>query len=142
MGPSRLADAVGVAGLPAMATGRSRAVVLVLSDESVDPSFYTPAQTRAYLRALRVPLFVWSLQPLDDPAATNRSLVAQWSPVEDTSTVSKLRAAVARLRRALDQQQIVWVEGLHRPTDVALTDAARARGWRWAGEGETTQPLP
>ena len=142
LGPSRLADATAVAGLPAMAAGRRRAVVLVLSDEVNDPSFYTPAQARAYLSALRVPLFVWSLQPLDDRSSTNQSLVAQWGAVEDVSTVAKLRRAVLRLRTALEEQRIVWVEGLHRPMDVGLTADARRRGWRWAGEVETARPLP
>lgn len=132
----RFADAVAVGGLQAMAGGRRRAVVLVLGDETTDRSFYTPAQARAYLKALRVPLVVWSLEPRPSP------LAAAWGPVADVSSRSKLRRAVDALRTLLDTQRVVWVPGLHLPGSVELTAAARSRGLSWAGEPSPLPPLP
>jgi hypothetical protein len=124
----RIADAVAVAGLQAMAGGRRRAVILVLGDETRDRSFYLPTQARGYLAALRVPLFVWSLE--EKPS----ELAREWGAVEDISSPAKLRRAVGALRKALDAQRVVWLPGLHLPTQIELTAAARARGLAWAGE--------
>ncbi len=56
----RLAEAVAVAGMRAVGGGCPRAVVLVLSRDTVDHSRYDPQSVRDYLRALRVPLVVWT----------------------------------------------------------------------------------
>jgi hypothetical protein len=57
------ADAVAVAGLRAAATQRPRAVVLLIGRRLRDESELSPQQVREYLRAIGVPLFVWSLVP-------------------------------------------------------------------------------
>ena len=119
-GRQRLTDAVAVAGLQALAGGRPRAVVLVLGGSPEDASRYDPATVRRYLAAIRVPLFVWSVEkPAEKPAAASPALAA-WGEVEDVSTVSRLRAAVSRLRNELESQRIVWVEGTHLPQSIAL----------------------
>jgi hypothetical protein len=115
-GRQRLADAVAVAGLQALSGSRPRAVVLVLGAAPDDASRYDPATVRQYLDSIRVPLFVWSVEK---PAAASPALAA-WGKVEDTSNVTRLRAAVARLRDELESQRIVWVEGTHLPQSIAL----------------------
>ncbi|HWN40668.1 MAG TPA: hypothetical protein VNW71_00515 [Thermoanaerobaculia bacterium] len=119
-GRQRLADAVAVAGLQAMAGSRPRAVVLVLGAAPEDVSRYDPATIRQYLAAIRVPLFVWSVEK---NAAASPALAA-WGKVEDVSTLTRLRAAVVRLREELESQRIVWVEGTHLPQSIALGPGA------------------
>jgi hypothetical protein len=115
-GRQRLADAVAVAGLQALSGSRPRAVVLVLGAAPDDASRYDPATVRQYLAAIRVPLFVWSVEK---PAVASPALTA-WGKVEDVSTLTRFRAAVARLRDELESQRIVWVEGTHLPQSIAL----------------------
>ena len=100
--PRRYADAVAVAGIRAIADGRRRAVVLVLSDHA-DASKSDPHAVRRYLQSIGVPLFVWSLNgPRPDLADT-------WGPVDDISSIDYLRAAVSRLRATLAVQHVAWV---------------------------------
>jgi hypothetical protein len=115
----RLADAVAVAGLQAATEHRRRAVLLVLGRDAADASRYDPATVRRYLAALSVPLFVWSLEGPDTPAAK------AWGGAEDVSNVRRLYAAVDRLTEELESQRIVWVEGRHLPQTIALTPAAK-----------------
>lgn len=122
-GRQQLADAVAVAALQALSDSRPRAVVLVLGPAPEDASRYDPATVRQYLAAIRVPLFVWAT---DKEAAASPALAAAWGKVEDVSTVTRLRGAVARLRDELESQRIVWVEGTHLPQSIAL--AAGAEG--------------
>jgi hypothetical protein len=70
---ANLADAAAVAGLEAAASGSRRAVVLVLGEEKLDRSRYSPAAVRRYLEAIRVPLFVWSLRSLATQTLTKPS---------------------------------------------------------------------
>ncbi|HEX6864161.1 MAG TPA: hypothetical protein VF414_15135 [Thermoanaerobaculia bacterium] len=119
-GSQRLADAVAVAGIQALSGSRPRAVVLVLGDAPEDASLTDPARVRQYLDSIRVPLFVWSVErPAEKPAAASPAL-APWGKVEDVSTLTRFRAAVARLRDELASQRIVWVEGTHLPQSIAL----------------------
>jgi hypothetical protein len=113
----RLADALAVAGIEALAGNHPRAVVLVLGRTPEDGSRNTPASIRRFLAALRVPLYVWSLAP-SSPAA------AAWGPVEDVSNGTKLATAVERLREDLEAQHIVFLEGLHLPQSIALSPTA------------------
>lgn len=115
-GRQRLADAVAVAGLQAMAGSRPRAVVLVLGAEPEDTSRYDPATVRQYLASIRVPLYVWSAAK----GAAESPALAAWGEVEDVSTLARFRAAVARLRDELESQRIVWVEGTHLPQAISL----------------------
>jgi hypothetical protein len=115
--PLRFADAVAVAGLQAYGGCSRRAVVLVLEESAKDASRYAPDAVRRYLGKIHVPLYVWSLgQP---PAGS------PWGDVEDVSTLSKLRKAVSRLRKDLDVQQVVWLEGRHLPQEIRITEKAR-----------------
>lgn len=116
--PPRLADAAAMAALQAYAGGHRRAVLVVLAPAGgADRSQYSAAAVRRYCAALHVPLFVWSPGP---PAAASR---AAWGEVADVSG-SGLNAAFRTLRRALDAQRILLVEGQPLPQAVALAGGA------------------
>ena len=103
-GARKYTDAVAVAGLNAVASGRRRAVVLVLSNKYSDASSAVDPQfVRQYLQSVSVPLFVWSPVPAS-PDAT-----ARWGPIEDISTIDRLRAALLRLKQTLAAQRVAWV---------------------------------
>jgi len=115
----RVADAVAVAGLHAVAENHRRAVLLLLGGDGSDASVYDPAVVRRYLALLRVPLIVWTLRgPEKTPAA------AAWGPGTEVSTFSKLARAVAEVREELEAQRIVWLEGRHLPQAIYLSPAA------------------
>jgi len=117
----RIADAVAVAGLEAMTENRRRAVLLLLDgNETHDASQYDAGTVRRFLAAIRVPLYVWTLSP---PAAG--SLATAWGPAAEVQTTVSLAAAVAALRRDLDSQRIVMVDGRHLPQSIRLGPAAR-----------------
>lgn len=117
-GVERLADAVAVAGLHAAEQRQRRAVVLLLgrSVSGADPSQLTVEQTRRYLEHLRVPFAVWTLAADVD--------AGEWGPALDASTFDKLDRAVDDLAKRLDQQWLVWIDGIHLPQDVALSPRA------------------
>jgi hypothetical protein len=99
-GPRRWADAVAVAAVKAVSSGRRRAVLLVLGSEP-DASYHKADAVRQYLESIGVPLFVWSVfgKPGD----------GGWGQVEDVSTLEKMNAAAEGIRRALDIQRIAWI---------------------------------
>ncbi|HEX6198750.1 MAG TPA: hypothetical protein VF150_00680 [Thermoanaerobaculia bacterium] len=115
----RLADAVAVAGMAAAGRGRRRAVVLVLSDRPADASLLSPPAVRRYLSHLGVPLHVWAVGSVPDEVAE------AWGGVRPVPQESALRRAVEELSEGLERQRIVWIEGLHLPQAVALSEAAR-----------------
>jgi len=117
--PRQYADAVSVAALQAAASGSRRAVVLVLGKSDREESTLDRASVRRFLARLRVPFYVWSLA-----GAQPGVPAAAWGAFEDISHVQAFRLAVDRLRRDLDSQSIVWVEGRHLPQDIALSDDA------------------
>jgi len=119
----RMGEAVAVAGVRAAAGGTPRAVVLVLSGKLVDDSSYQTPAVREYLRALRVPLVVWSTA--DDGAA------GAWGEAADVSDQGSLGKASKRLLKELRRQWIVWVEGRHLPSDIELDP--EVEGIRLAG---------
>lgn len=96
----RLSDAVAVAGIRAVTAAQRRAVIYVLSDHS-DASKNRAEAVRRYLDTLGVPLFVWSRV---GPGT------AEWGTVDDISSYAKLAGAVARVRNALDDQRVAWVD--------------------------------
>ncbi len=100
--PRQVADAVAVAGAETLLPARRRAVVLVLSNKA-DHSMYKPVTVLRYLAAVGVPLFVWSL------TGPRPDLAGAWGEVEDVSQQDRLREAVVKLRRVIDEQAIVWV---------------------------------
>jgi hypothetical protein len=114
--PRRFADAVAVAGLRACGSYSRRAVVLVLGNSGPDQSLYQAAAVRRYLERLRVPLYVWTLVP----PGTNPPALAPWGDAEDVSSWPALERAVQRLRRDLERQSIVWLEGRHLPQQIEL----------------------
>lgn len=114
-GPPRLADAVAVAALSAAAGNRPRAVLLLVAgpdDESNMPVDWV----RGYLRALRVPLFVW---------AKNKKIASSWGKVDVMAHVGALNDAASRLTKAVERQRIVWLEGRHLPQAISLSPKAR-----------------
>jgi hypothetical protein len=114
----RVADAVATAGLAAMNQNRRRAVLLVLSGEEEDNSLYDSATVRRFLAGLRVPLFVWYLG-----TPSPKSAAAAWKAEEMTQTWHAA-AGAARIRKDLDSQRIVMVDGRHLPQSIALTSRA------------------
>jgi hypothetical protein len=101
--PRQFADAVAVAGIRAATGSQRRAVIFVLS-ENADTSNNAPAVVRRYLESLGVPLFVWS------PSGPRPELAASWGAVDDISKYAGLSAAVARVRKTLDEQRVAWVD--------------------------------
>jgi len=115
----RVTDAVAVAGLQAAAENYRRAVVLVLGRDGDDSSRYDPDTVRRYLESIHVPLFVWSLY------GPNTDAAKRWGGAEDISSFYKLSTAVTRLRKELESQRIVWLEGRHLPQSIALSGSAQ-----------------
>jgi hypothetical protein len=116
----RFADAVGVAGLQALAKQRRRAVVLIIGRSYHDESQLTPKQTRDFLDGIGVPLFVWSLAD----AASLPPEAAAWGSVASIDTYPKLRDAVRTLARVIDAQRIVWIAGDYLPQEIRATSKA------------------
>ena len=118
-----LAEAVAVAGLRAAASGFPRVVVLVIGDEAPDYSSYRPRAVREYLRTLRVPLVVWSVE--ENPSAN------PWGLAGPTTGLGSIHRTSRRLLKSLEKQWIVWVEGRHLPYEIEL--AENELGIRLAG---------
>ncbi len=114
-GRRRYRDAVALAGLAATGRRRARAVILAIGPEVEDASQYSAAQAREYLRSVGVPLYVWRL--------TDRP-VPDWPEAIDVSSKSRFRRAYQDLRRDLDAQRIVWIEGDHLPDAVTIAAGA------------------
>jgi hypothetical protein len=114
----RLADAVAVAGLQALAGNRPRAVLLVLGYGPKDASRYDAGTVHHYLESVRVPLVIWSLGEPSSPA------VLAWGGAEEISSLAKLQDSFARLDSLLATQRIVWIEGSHLPRTITLSPAA------------------
>jgi hypothetical protein len=100
--PRRYANAVAVAGMMAADQGTRRAVVLLLQPGRKDESTYDAAMVRDYLRAIGVPLHVWSFE-------TTKEQRDAWGEVSDVSTIARLGAAVKSLREDLSSQSVAWV---------------------------------
>jgi hypothetical protein len=108
----RLVEAVAVAGVRAAGDGRPRTVVLLLSDNPADAGTYGAPEVRDYLRALHVPLAVWSVESGVEDGA--------WGPVSDISDDGKLTRVSRRLIKGVQRQWVVWVEGRHLPSAIEL----------------------
>jgi hypothetical protein len=111
----RYAEAVAVAVLKAAQSQRPRAVVLVIGRDLNDKSRLTPDQVRHYADRLGVPLYIWSAARRIPEAAK------AWGPIIDIRSSQKLRRAVETLRKDLDAQRILWIEGDYLATEVAVT---------------------
>src|SRR5262249_45992225 len=100
--PLYFADAVAAAGIRAATGGQRRVVIFILSRKT-DSSTLDPGAVRRHLASICVPLFVWS-----PPPAPPRSAAA-WGDHEDVSSMVRLGEAVQRVRHALEEQRIAWV---------------------------------
>ena len=134
--PMRVADAVAAAGLAAMKENRRRAVLLVLAGGGEDASLYDAATIRRFLAALRVPLFVWSLT-----GSPPKSTAAEWG-AEEISQTWHVAGAAGRVRRELDAQRIVMVDGRHLPQSISLTPAAKGIELAGVRSGRSGGPRP
>ncbi len=120
-------NAVALSGMRAHASTRRRAVVLLLGGSPTRRQAYSPENARNYLRLLQVPFFAWSLTRDPHP---------DWPDAEDldlTSNLKPLKQAIRGLRRTLDAQRIVWLEGSYLPQAIEL--APEATGIRLAASG-------
>jgi hypothetical protein len=117
----RVSDAVAIAGLRAAAGNRRRAVVLVLSSESVDDSLYDSREVRSLLRSLGVPLWIWCI-------GETECNLGGWAEDAVVSRLQDLKRALRQVQSELDRQRIVWVDGDFLPQTVELAPNA---GVRW-----------
>jgi hypothetical protein len=69
-----------------------------------------------------VPFFVWHLGTGPPPAG--------WGETVDVSTSRRLADAFRDLKRRLDQQRIVWIDGIHLPQEIQLAPDALGRSDR------------
>ncbi len=129
----RVADAVAIAGRQAHAGSGRRAVVLLLAGEADDDSLHAAPTVRAYLRALRVPLFVWTLSPAATQTAwgqaTSIGLPAsgRGGPIPHKAVdeaFDRLGGAARELRLELAGQRIVLLAGERLPHEIELAPAA------------------
>jgi photosystem II stability/assembly factor-like uncharacterized protein len=118
----RTSDATALAGYDLGGSSRRRAVVLIAGSERTDESTFSTEQARTYLGQTFVPLFVWR--------ATTGS-APDWP---EGSPLQLLGPAMAELRRDLDHQRIVWLEGR---VDPRQFDPKLPPGITIAGKGET-----
>ncbi len=95
----RTSDAVAVAGYDLGGSSRRRAVILIAGSERADESTFSAEQAQAYLGQTFVPLFVWRATAESAPG---------WP---EGSPLRLLGPDMAALRRDLDHQRIVWLEG-------------------------------
>lgn len=102
--------AVAVAGLRALSAREPRAVVFVMGEASRDDSGFTPEMAREYLRAIGVPLYVWSVGNSNTP---------DWGDAANITSLRGFHTAYEALTADLASQRIVWIEGDHLPADVA-----------------------
>jgi hypothetical protein len=113
-----LASATAIAAAEAAKTGRPRAVVLLLGTGTDNGAGCTPEEVIAYMRALRVPLFVWR----SDPRPASRES-RRWGPGAAVGTLRELAANSNTVRKFVRRQRTVWIEGTWLPNEITLEDA-------------------
>ena len=127
-GNRRVTDALAVAGIEAATGGRPRAVILVLGHDATDTSAYQVEEVRQFLRDLRVPLWIWwTGRPSAVTVSEGRRPVrvdTVWGKAIDISSFNRIEQAVTELRKSLDRQHTVWVQGSHLPHRIELTSKA------------------
>jgi hypothetical protein len=123
-----VAEAVAVAGARAAGDGTPRMVVVLTGDGDLeDMSRLGPEDVREYLRALNVPLRVWTI---GEHAGSSG-----WGPGVDVSSARDLSRASRQLVKELRRQWVVWIEGQHLPSAVEL--APDATGFDLAGASDS-----
>lgn len=79
-----------------------------------------PAEVRAYLREMGVPLYVWAIEPVSS------TVEAKWGAIRPIADWRQLHAAAERLRNDLDAQRIVWVStGVLQTGDLQVDSRCR-----------------
>jgi len=118
--PSRVSDAVALTGMKAHAGNRRRAVLLVTTGNVKDTSEYSTEMTRQYLRALGVPLYIWSFstEPTDHPWAEGSYPLG--NPARPLAAARRLERASALLQRDFKNQRVIWLKGRHLPHQITL----------------------
>ncbi len=109
-------------GRLASASGRPRAVLLLLDIESLDASDFDLEETAAYLRSLRVPFFVW---------------LRGWAeefPEIPAYLSGDLPGVLKEVVASLERQRIVQFDGELLPREIELREGS---GLRWATTGES-----
>lgn len=108
---------VALAGKRVADQGRPRAVVLVLSSKPRTHPALSFQQAEDFLQSLRVPLVVWAPKP-----ETFERL--DITPDRGYTGVDGMLQLFDDLGTLLNQQTMVWIQGEHLPTDIALNEAA------------------
>jgi hypothetical protein len=107
----QVAEGVAIAALQAAGSGRPRVVILVVGDKSPDASLFGIEPTKKFLRALNVPFVVWITAP---------SVAGRWGDETLIKSPKQFAQASSDVVDLLEQQRIVWLEGLLLPGDVTL----------------------
>ncbi len=138
----RFSDAVALAGHVVHATGHRRAVVVLIEGSSPDDSLYSGAGVAELLAGLQVPVFVWSFgRGAFSSRWSGERLITETPRIVDTALdLVRFEVACDELRATLEAQRVVWLEGIHPPTLVRLTEAAA--GIRLAGEVPELTEVP
>jgi len=122
-----IADAVAVAASDVAASNSRRALVLVLAEAPTAPgaspavadvSTYDVAAVKLYLRALNVPLVVWSLTGSNPGPST-----AAWGAAIAVRDRWEGQTQAKKLEKSLAAQRIVWLAGRHLPQRVVLDES-------------------
>ena len=125
---SKTHEALTVAGMTARADNRRRAVLLITVEGAADDSVTSAADTRDFLGALQVPLYVWSFGASDPGWGDAFDL---GDPDQPSKAANRLGKATAALQRDLRRQRVVWLKGRHLPSRIEL--GPEAKGVRLAG---------
>jgi hypothetical protein len=107
----RFADAIAVAGLQAAASHRPRAVVLIVGSQYKDASQLTPQQTKEYLAAIGIPLYIWT---------TTAATATEWGEARRIDGSDRVRDAAADLLNDVRRQRIVWIAGDHMLSEIEV----------------------
>lgn len=109
----QITDAVAVAGLRAAHSPTPRGVLLVLGSDTDRTDRTRPEDVRNYLRALNVPLVVWTTAP--------GAHVDAWGRAENVASPSMMNRAIVRLLHDLRRQVVVWLDGAYLPNEITAS---------------------
>ena len=137
----RFADAVALAGRQLHASGRRRAVLVLIEGSSPDDSLYSAAEVAELLADLQVPVFVWSFGRGAFAARwSGERLITECGIIDATLDLVRFEVACDELKATLEAQRVVWLEGHHPPSLIRLTEAAE--GIRLAGKVPELTEVP
>ncbi len=112
-GGTRIADAVAASGLVAAAGPWRRSIVLILGNQTEsDASLFTPAQARAYLAEIGVPLHVLRIGKVQPDG---------WPEGTRVLTMRDFADALETLKHEIDQQCVGWFRGELRLDEIAAS---------------------